>query len=115
MKRKYFLPLLLCLALSLLGCKGTPSISTGFSAPSSGDRAAAIMVDGIVYLLPSTPSPAEVAPEAIIGSTTSYTDGTPARNGETNFDRELGTPYARVSDGIAILWQNEWYICRPMK
>ena len=100
--------LLLCLALlSLAALWGCGSVSA--------DYPAAIMVEGQLYLKPAQPSPGEVAPEAIIGTTTSYTDEMPDEEGETNFDRELGCPYARVKEGVAVLYSNEWYICTPME
>ena len=57
--------------------------------------------------------PAEVDPSAIIGYTDSYTDTFPKKDGETNFNRELDMPYARVEGGIAVLYENEWYLCTP--
>ena len=97
--------LLLC-ALAMAGC------SAGGTA---ADYPAAIMVDDVVYLLPDQPSPAEVAPEAVAGYTSSYTDTFPEQNGETNFNRELGMPYAVTADGLAVQYDNEWYLCTPME
>lgn len=94
---------LLCLT-ALTGCRTV-----------SADYPAAIMVEDVLYYKPAQPSPGEVDSEAIIGTTTSYTDEMPDEEGETNFDRELGCPYARVREGIAILYSNEWYICTPME
>lgn len=74
------------------------------------DYPAAIMVDSVVYYL-ETEMPAEIDESAIIGYTDSYTEAMPESNGETNFDRELNMPYARVEGGIAILYQNEWWLC----
>ena len=79
-----------------------------------GDYPAAIMVDDVVYYL-AYAMPAEIDESAIIGYTTSYTDTFPEKDGETNFNRELNMPYARVEGGIAVLYQNEWYLCTPMK
>ena len=76
------------------------------------DNAAAIMVDDVVYYL-AYAMPAEIDESAIIGYTTYYTDEMPQSNGETNFNRDLNMPYARVSDGIAILYENEWWLCKP--
>ena len=78
----------------------------------TGDYPAAIMVDDVVYYL-SYAMPAEIDESAVVGYTTSYTDEMPQSNGEINFNRELNTPYARVSDGIAILYENEWWLCKP--
>lgn len=77
-----------------------------------GDYASAIMVDDVVYYLKHE-VPGEIDESAIIGYTASYTDEMPQRNGETNFNRELNMPYAKVSEGIAVLYENEWWICEP--
>jgi len=77
------------------------------------DYPAAIMADGEIYLLSATPMPAEPDESAIIGYTSSYTDEFPDKDGETNFNRELNMPYARVSGGIAVLYENEWFLCTP--
>ena len=77
-----------------------------------GDYPAAIMVDGVVYYL-AYAMPAEIDESAIVGYTTSYTNEMPQSNGETNFNRELNMAYAKVSDGIAILYENEWWLCKP--
>ena len=76
------------------------------------DYPAAIMVDDVVYYL-AYAMPAEIDESAIAGYTTSYTDGMPQNNGETNFSREVNMPYAKVSNGIAILYENEWWLCKP--
>ncbi len=77
-----------------------------------GDYLPAIMVDDLIYYLEYA-MPAEIDESAIIGYTTSYTDEMPSSNGETNFNRVLNMPYARVKDGIAILYENEWWLCKP--
>jgi len=59
------------------------------------------------------PMAGEVDESAIIGYTESYTDEYPSENGQTNFNRELGMPYAKVEDGIAVLFQKEWHMCYP--
>ena len=55
----------------------------------------------------------EVDNSAIIGYTSSYTDTFPEKDGETNFNREIGMPYAKVDEGIAVLYEDEWYLCTP--
>ncbi len=100
---------ILCLTLIvasilLVGC---------YKTNVESDYPAAIMVEDIVYLLPFEPSPIEVDDSEIIGYTNSYTDEYPERNGETNFNRELEMPYAKVDGGIAVLYDNEWYVCAP--
>lgn len=57
--------------------------------------------------------PGEVDNSAIIGYTSSYTDAFPEKDGETDFNREIGMPYAKVEEGIAVLYENEWHLCTP--
>lgn len=84
------------------------------SIAPSGDYPAAIQIEGKVYLLGS-PMPAEVEESAILGKTASYTDGWPREDGQTNFSRETGLPYARVEGGMAVLYENEWRFCDECK
>ena len=105
MKRPAALLLSIIAALALAGCEQ--------ETHTEADYPAAIMVEGSIYFRSSSPMPAEVDPNAIIGHTTSYTDTFPENEGETNFSRELDLPYARVKGGIAILFENEWYMCKP--
>ena len=97
---------MLCVLL-LAGC--------GLWPQSETDYATAIMVEGSIYLKSAVAMPAEIDESAIIGYTTSYTDSFPKKDGETNFNRELNMPYARVEGGIAVLYENEWYLCTPME
>lgn len=83
---------------------------TAVASSSEGDYPAAIQIDGKVYLL-DQPMPAEIDPSAILGETTSYTDTWPSQDGETNFSRTLGLPYAQVEGGMAVLYENEWWFC----
>ena len=76
------------------------------------DYAAAIMVNGEIYYKTVTAIPVEIDESAILGYTDSYTDTFPKKDGETNFNSELGMPYARVEEGIVVLFDNEWYLCR---
>ena len=98
---------LVILVSCILGLVGCTAIGTETDYP------AAIMVNEGIYLLTSDPMPAEVDESAIIGYTTSYTDTFPKKDGETNFNRELEMPYAEVEDGIAVLYNDEWYLCIP--
>ena len=101
MKRYIALILAIVCVLALAGC-----------APhTEKDYPAAIMVEGTVYLKSAAAMPAEIDESSIIGYTTSYTDTYPEKDGETNFNRELNMPYARVEGGIAVLYENEWYLC----
>ncbi len=74
----------------------------------TGDYPAMIMVDGTLYYLDAVVG--DVDESAIIGYTTSYTDHEPKQHGEVNFNRELGLPFAKVEDGIAVLYQNKWHL-----
>ena len=103
MKRYTALLLAIVCVLALAGCG--PHTET--------DYPAAIMAEGTIYLKAASAMPAEIDESAIIGYTTSYTDTYPEKDGETNFDRELNMPYARVDGGIAVLCENEWYLCTP--
>ena len=97
------------------GENGTISADEAENVSTEGvaDYPAAIMVNGTIYLLEGVPMPAEVDESAIIGYTESFTDTFPENNGETNFNPELGMPYAQVEGGIAVLYQNEWYLATP--
>lgn len=88
---------------------------TGCMSRVETDYAAAIMVEGEIYLKTVISIPAEIDESAIIGYTKSYTETFPKKDGQTNFSRKTGLPYARVEDGIAILIENEWYLCTPME
>lgn len=79
------------------------------------DYAAAIMVNGNIYYKTTMALPIEIDESAFLGYTDSYTDTFPKKDGETNFNRELEMPYARVEDGIVVLYENEWYLCSPVK
>lgn len=107
---KRILATLLCLIICTAALCGCSELLKGVET----DYPAAIMVEGEVYLKSGSPMPAEVDPSAIIGYTDSYTDTFPKKDGETNFNRELDMPYARVEGGIAVLYENEWYLCTPM-
>jgi len=105
MKKVIALCLTIICILILAGC--------GLLGPhTEKDYPAAIMAEGNIYLKSATAMPAEIDESAIIGYTSSYTDTYPEKDGETNFNRELNMPYAKVEDGIAVLYENEWYLCR---
>ena len=102
--KKIYIALLLLIALGLCA-------SCGLMSSSETDYPAALMVDGEIYLYSVVPMAGEVEESAILGYTDSYTNTYPEKDGQTNFNRELGMPYARVEDGIAVLFQNEWHMC----
>ena len=103
MKGYVALRLAIVCVLALAGC----------GSHTETDYPAAIMAEGSIYLKSAAAMPAEIDESAIIGYTTSYTDTYPEKDGETNFSRELNLPYARVEGGIAVLMENEWYMCTP--
>ncbi len=78
-----------------------------------GDYCAAIMVDGVVYWSTDTPVPGEVD-ESAIRTVTSYTDGQPEEDGQTNFDRGLTTQYAMTDMGLVVLIDREWILFDPV-
>ena len=102
MRKCIMLVMLVSCILGFVGCTATGTET---------DYPAAIMVNGEIYLLTSEPVPTEVDKSAIIGYTASYTDTFPKQDGETNFNRELEMPYAEVEDGIAVLYNDDWYLC----
>ena len=72
-----------------------------------------ILVDGVFYEKSYQPMPAEVDESAIIGYVESYTDTIQKKDGESNISKDIiGVPYATVEGGIAILYENEWYLCK---
>jgi len=112
---KKFIAMVSCfvLLMSLTGCGALQRDPKSDGPHAQMDYPAAIMVDGVIYLKSAAAMPAEVDVSAVIGYTIAYTDTFPEQNGETNFNRQLGMPYARVAEGIAVLYENEWYLCLP--
>ncbi len=82
---------------------------------AAADWPAALMLDGVIYLMESTPMAGEVDESAIIGYTVGYTDTWPDTDWQTNFHREGGLTLARVEGGIAVLYEGEWYLCTATK
>ena len=103
MKKVTMVMLLICCMITLSAC----------TSRTETDSAAAIMVNDQIYYKSVQAIPAEIDESAILGYTKSYTDTFPKKNGETNFNRELGMAYAKVEGGIAVLFENEWYMCYP--
>lgn len=104
MKKSIAIGLTLLFIVSMAGCSlyGVAS-----------DYPAAIMVGDTVYYLTSQAMPAEIDKSAVIGYTESYTDAFPKENNATNFNRELNMPIAKVENGVAVLYENEWRFCTP--
>lgn len=82
--------------------------------PHGGDYPAAIMVNGTLYYSTDEALPVEIN-ESAIRYTTSYAeDGVPRSDGEANFNRDTGTPYAVIdSRTVVVLIDNEWIAFRP--
>lgn len=93
------------------GCANSPSSSNAghweSNKASLGDYPAMIMVDDTLYYL-EYQAVDSVKSSSIIGYTSSYTDSEPSKDGETNFSRTLGLPYARTEDGIAVKYNGQW-------
>lgn len=77
------------------------------------DYPAAIMVNGGIYYKSVTEVSEEIEESAILGYTESYTEAFPEKDGECNFNRKTGMPYARVEAGIAVYMDDTWYLCFP--
>ena len=85
------------------------NLTGGCGKSNVGDYPATIMVNGINYYSTDNAVPVEVD-ESVIQYTTSYAeDGVPRKDGEANFNRDLGTPYAVIEeDLVVVLMDNEW-------
>ena len=103
MRKTIMVMILICCMTALLAC----------GSSTETDYAAAIKVNDQIYYKSVEAVTAEIDDSAILGYTKYYTDTFPKKNGETNFNRELGMAYAKVEGGIAVLFQNEWYMCYP--
>lgn len=103
MRKTIMVMILICCMTALSAC----------GSSTETDYAAAIMVNDQIYYKSVQAIPAEIDESAILGYTKSYSDTFPKKDGETNFNRELGMAYAKVEGGIAVLMENEWYMCYP--
>ena len=100
MKKITAMMLCLLMILSLAGCG---------RSKSGGDYLATINVNGINYYSTNAAVPVEVD-DSVIKYTTSYAEnGVPTKDGAENFNRETGTPYAVLEDGmVVVMIDNEW-------
>ncbi len=110
---------LLCPLFALSACKrpqggnaATPENVDNSTDDPKGDRPAMIRVGGKLYYSTNA-MVLYVDKSDIIGYTTSYTDGEPSKDGETNFSRKLGLPYAWEGDGIAVKYSEQWHLFLP--
>jgi len=99
MKKLIALVLTLVCVLALVSC----------GKSNNGDYPATIMVNETNYYSTDKAVPVEVD-ESIIQYTTSYAEnGIPQKDGEANFNRDLGTPYAVIEGNrVIVLIDNEW-------
>lgn len=98
MKRLAVTMICFLFALSLISCNSS----------KDGDYPPTIMVNGTLYY--STDNTISVnLEENNIQYTMSYAEnGVPKKNGETNFDRDTGSPYIVFDDRVAVSIDNEW-------
>ena len=115
MKKTIAAALCIILALSLFGCS-SPTLRESPDAIIQGDYPATIMIGGTLYYSTGRAIPVE-PDESAIRYTTSYAEnGVPSKDGEDNFNRKTGTPYAVFDDGtVVVLIDNEWIEFRPEK
>ena len=74
-----------------------------------GDWPATLNVNGTNFYSTDTAVSVEID-DSVIRYTTSYAeDGIPQKDGEENWNRVTGTPYAVLEDGmVVVLIDNEW-------
>ena len=99
MKKLIALVLAFVFVLALAGC----------GKSNEGDYPATIMVNGTNYYSTDKAITVEVD-ESVIQYTTSYAEnGIPQKDGEANFNRDLGTPYAIIEGNrVVVFIDNEW-------
>ena len=87
------------LVVALVGC----------STSKAGNYPATIMVNGTNFYSTNNAVAVEVD-DSVIQYTTSYAEnGVPKKDGEANFNKDTGTPYAILEDGmVVVLIDNEW-------
>ena len=96
---------LLALGLALLLRLAVSSSGTETDYPS------ALMWNDAIYYL-SVQEAGEVPESAVVGAVTAETDAFPRKNGQANCCPP-GTPVGRVKEGLAVLLEDVWYLCRP--
>lgn len=98
-KKSAAILLCLALALSLTACKN----------PKNGDYPATLMIDGTNYYSTDNPVSVEVDKDLMKYTTSYVEDGIPQKGGEENFNRNAGTPYAVLEDGMIVVFiNNQW-------
>ena len=104
MKKLIAFLLSLVFVLALVGC----------GKSNEGNYPATIMVNGTNYYSTDKAITVEVD-ESVIQYTTSYAEnGIPQKDGEANFNRDLGTPYAVIEGNrVVVFIDNEWIEFKP--
>ena len=99
--KKFLISLIsILLVFSLLGCGRNNR---------KKDYPASIMVDDTVYYSTGNAVPVEVDESALLFTVSYAVDGVPKKNGEANFGRDAGVPYAVLEDGmVVVLIGEEW-------
>lgn len=96
-----------CLCLVIASVIMIPRL--GGSGTSHGDYPATIMVNGTNYYSTNNAVTVEVDASAIQYTTSYAENGVPKKGGEANFNRDTGTPYAVLEDGmVVVMIDNEW-------
>ena len=91
-----------------IGTKGKRERSNSGKS-NNGDYPATIMVNGTNYYSTDNALPVEVD-ESAIQYTASYAEnGILQKDGEANFNKDLGIPYAVIEgDRVVVLMDDEW-------
>lgn len=82
-----------------------------FTSGTETDYPSALMWNGTIFYL-SVQEAGHVPDSAIVGTVASETDTFPRKNGQANFCPP-DTPVAQTEEGMAVLLDGEWYLCRP--
>jgi hypothetical protein len=72
-----------------------------------------IMIDGVIrYLKGEQPLSDDISESEYLGEITSIVPLTqiPTLNEQANFDVEIGAPYAKYGEGIAVMWNGKWML-----
>lgn len=102
--------LMVLLPLLALGLVLFPRLTASPSGTET-DYPSALMWDGTVYYR-SVQEVENVPESAVVGTISSETDTFPQKDGQANCCPS-GTPVARTKEGLAVLSENVWYLCRP--
>ena len=87
---------------------------TACTAPAA-DYPAALQVEGTLYRSTGQVLAGEATPSAIQGTVDSYTEGMPARDGQSNFDRSCTASYAMTGGGLAVFLDGVWTLFTPLE